>query len=70
MVFKSKTQGKFRIYLRDNESLLQDEVPHKFKKSEGKYALDAFLQELNLTYTNFHLMDMLLRQLLLKCLQV
>ena len=51
MVFKSKTQGKFRIYLRDNESLLQDEVLHQFKKSEGKYALDAFLQELNLTYS-------------------
>ena len=50
MILKSKTRGKFRIYLCHNKAQLQDEVMHKFKPAEKQYALDAFLQELEITH--------------------
>ena len=55
MIFENEKLNKVRIWLyNDAEPHIEDKILHSFNKSSEKYAIDAFMNDLDMNY-NFPL---------------
>ena len=54
MIFEKKKLNKVRICLYNDEPHIEDKILHSFNKSSEKYAIDAFMNDLDMNY-NFPL---------------
>ena len=55
MIFENEKLNKMRIWLyNDDEPHIEDKILHSFNESSEKYAIDAFMNDLDMNY-NFPL---------------